>query len=67
MTTHSISRQITASDNIARITIYNIAGQTMLQKNNVNFVDVSALPSGLYIVQGTISDGKQLQTKFIKQ
>lgn len=59
--------QITASDNIARITIYNIAGQTMLQKNNVNFVDVSALPSGLYIVQGTISDGKQLQTKFIKQ
>ena|GEM_PF-1197158 len=51
---------------LLQITIYSLSGQPVLQTTKTE-IDVSSLPSGMYIVRAITVDGEQLQAKFIKQ
>ncbi len=51
---------------LLQITIYSLSGQPVLQTTKTE-IDVSSLPSGIYIVRAITVDGEQLQSKFIKQ
>ena len=57
---------IFTSEEIAKINIYTLHGQPVLQTTDTE-IDVSALPQGMYIVRAITVDGEQLQAKFIKQ
>jgi hypothetical protein len=48
-----------------KVSIYNVLGKEVLSTKNSKEIDVSALPSGVYIIR--ISDGvHQTNKKFIK-
>lgn len=50
----------------AMVSVYDILGKEVLKTKNTNTIDVSALPSGVYIIR--ISDGvRQTNRKFIKK
>ena len=48
------------------IRLYSLSGQPVLQITKTE-IDVSSLPSGMYIVRAITVDGELLQAKFIKQ
>lgn len=53
-----------------QLTVYDMAGRLVLQqqlKSREELIDVSFLTPGMYLVRMTNNEGKQLQTKFMKQ
>ncbi len=59
---------ITMPDNdiISTIKIYNVKGQLILQAKNTNYVDVSNLPKGNYIIKVVDQKNNSIIQKFIK-
>ena len=57
-----------AEKGIARITVCDLLGKVMLQKENLSQpeLEVSALPAGMYLLQVRTSDGKMMTAKFVK-
>ncbi|MBR1564182.1 MAG: T9SS type A sorting domain-containing protein [Paludibacteraceae bacterium] len=53
-------------EQVFSIRLYSLSGQPVLQTTKTE-IDVSSLPSGMYIVRAITVDGEQLQAKFIKQ
>jgi hypothetical protein len=51
---------------VARYTILNLQGQTVLEVGNNNVLDVSELPNGLYVIQCQAESSKQYQQLFLK-
>ena len=54
---------------ITRITVYNLLGKVMLQRENLPKpeMDVSNLPRGMYILQVRTIDGKSMNARFVKE
>ena len=52
---------------LKQITIYNVEGRVQIISNDVTQVDVSSIPSGLYIVQVENVEGNRSAMKFIKK
>ena len=57
---------ITSSEELAQIRIYNLHGQCVLQTWDLN-INVSHLPSGVYMLRAVTIEGEPLQSKFIKR
>lgn len=57
---------ITSSEELAQIRIYNLNGQCVLQTEELK-INVSHLPSGVYMLRAVTLEGKPLQSKFIKR
>ncbi len=56
---------IESNETPVKVSIYNILGKEVISTKNSKKIDVSALPSGVYIIK--ISDGvRQTNRKFIK-
>ena len=57
-----------AEKGIARITVCDLLGKVMLQKENLSQpgIEVSSLPNGMYLLQLQLSDGTNLTAKFVK-
>ena len=65
---------VSSPEPLAATTIYNLNGQLVLQTNGLENsgianmeIDVSSLPSGLYVIHAQTTSGQLLQAKFIKQ
>jgi hypothetical protein len=55
---------------ISSLTIYNIKGKRILQKDNISkneIIDVSSLPSGLYLVDVNNTEGHREVIKLVKR
>ena len=60
-----VDELIVHSENKLDISIFNILGQKLIETKNINSIDVSNLPKGLYLIKAT--DGNNSSTKkFIK-
>jgi len=58
---------VISDGNVLKVEVYNTVGaQTMMVNNPSNSVDLSALPSGVYVAKATNTDGKASVVKFIK-
>ncbi len=56
---------ITGEAQIYNVVIYNVSGQILIDKQKVNQVDVSSLPSGIYFIK--VNQGSDQYTlKFLK-
>ena len=56
---------ITGQAQIYNVAIYNVSGQILIDKQKVNQVDVSSLPSGVYFIK--VNQGSDQYTlKFLK-
>ncbi|MBO4402894.1 MAG: T9SS type A sorting domain-containing protein [Bacteroidales bacterium] len=58
-----------AEKGIARITVCDLLGRVMLQRENLSKpeLEVSSLPAGMYLLQVQTSDGKMMTAKFVKE
>ena len=58
-----------AEKGIARITVCDLLGRVMLQRENLSQpeLEVSSLPAGMYLLQLRTSDGKMMTAKFVKE
>ncbi|MGL5889766.1 MAG: T9SS type A sorting domain-containing protein, partial [Bacteroidia bacterium] len=62
--------QLTAVQNIARVSVYNTVGQLVVensydaanQRNNQN-IDLTTQPAGIYMVQIELANGQRITTK----
>lgn len=57
---------INSSEDFARMYIYNINGQQVLQTKNIE-INISTLPQGIYLLRAVTTDGQVRQAKFIKE
>jgi len=56
---------ITGEAQIYNVAIYNVSGQILIDKQKVNQVNVSSLPSGVYFIK--VNQGSDQYTlKFLK-
>lgn len=60
---------INSKSNVETVTVYNLAGQAVLNnvKLNNNTISLSQLPSGTYIVKMLLTDGKTNTFKILKK
>lgn len=63
---NNISLNIPAGKEIAKATIYNIAGQKVLSTTQNQNIDISNLAKGAYFVKTTTTTGEQFTAKIIK-
>lgn len=49
------------------VSIYNLSGQKMAVKAELNSINISTFPSGIYILKGMDEDQKLIQLKLIKK
>ena len=58
-----------AEKGIARVTVCDLLGKVMLQKENPHApeLEVASLPSGMYLLQVRTSDGKMMTPKIVKE
>ena len=61
--------QITTDKAIRQVAVTNLLGSTMLETSNPqgSTIDVSALPTGVYIVRVVTADGKESFAKLVKK
>lgn len=59
--------QINSNHQFREIKIYDFQGRLIRTSNGVKSVDVSALPSGMYILSALSTDDVNLQAKFVKK
>jgi hypothetical protein len=68
--------EISSENPLASLHIYNLNGQCLLKNDYAHSdtsapasttIDVSSLPSGVYVIYATTTTGTHLQTKFIKE
>jgi hypothetical protein len=58
---------IDSNENPVKVSIYNVLGKEVISTKNSKEIDVSGLPSGVYIIRISIGDGvHQTNKKFIK-
>lgn len=62
-----LSIKLPANTTITKAVIYNLAGQQVLQSNQAQNIDVSALPSGAYFLKATTTNGGSFTKKIIKK
>jgi len=59
---------MTANEPLKKIQLYDITGKFILEENITgNFINVSRLQSGMYLIKAITASGKLATTKFIKQ
>ena len=62
------TNEIFFNHNLSEINIYDYAGKTILHKNNPgNYINISALFSGTYMLPGTLIDGRKIYNRLLKQ
>jgi hypothetical protein len=58
---------IDSNENPVKVSIYNVLGKEVISAKNSKEIDVSGLPSGVYIIRISVGDGvHQTNRKFIK-
>ena len=58
---------IDSNENPVKVSIYNVLGKEVISAKNSKEIDVSGLPSGVYIIRISVGDGvHQTNKKFIK-
>jgi hypothetical protein len=58
---------IDSNENPVKVSIYNVLGKEVISTKNSKEIDVSGLPSGVYIIRISVGDGvHQTNRKFIK-
>jgi hypothetical protein len=58
---------IKSQSSINSVEIFNIAGQLVKTDQSPNAIDVSALPTGVYLIKGSAADGSAIAGKFVKE
>jgi hypothetical protein len=57
---------VSTNENIEAFKIVDVAGKVVLEGNNINTVDVSALNAGTYFIEFTLADRREVDT-FVKK
>lgn len=63
------SLTVTTNVQLSELTIYNLAGQQVLNVQTPNtsaHIDIADLQNGVYILSGETTDGKRMHTRFVK-
>jgi hypothetical protein len=64
---NSISIVLPANTEIAELSIYNLTGQKVLQSNQSQNINITALASGTYFLKATTTNGAQFTKKIMKK
>ncbi|MDR6922413.1 T9SS type A sorting domain-containing protein [Chryseobacterium sp. 2987] len=56
-----------SKEDIKKITVNSLDGKVMLTAENSRNIDISGLPKGVYILQGTLKNGTSVSKKVIKK
>ncbi|AZB07418.1 T9SS C-terminal target domain-containing protein [Chryseobacterium sp. G0162] len=58
---------ITSKEDLKKITVSSLEGKTVITKGSSGNIDVSKLPTGIYILQGELKNGTVVSKKIIKK
>jgi len=63
----TVENMLNISASAARVQVYDITGKSVISKNNVKQLDLSAIHSGVYLVKVSLSDATSKTFKVVKQ